>query len=85
MSRRWKAGSTTAWRKIRAQVLDRDAHRCQLRLAGICTHTATHVHHTRPRELAGDDPAHLVAACAPCNQAVGDPTRHDPAPRPSRW
>jgi hypothetical protein len=26
----------------------------------------------------GDDPAHLVAACAPCNGKVGDPTRADP-------
>lgn len=30
MSRAWKVGSTRAWRRIRAAVLDRDGHRCQL-------------------------------------------------------
>lgn len=82
---RWAKGSTTAWRKVRALVLVRDNHRCQLQIAGVCTTIATQVHHTRPRELAGDDPTYLVASCAPCNMHVGDPTRHDPEPRPSRW
>lgn len=85
MSNRWPSGSTTAWRKIRTLVLDRDAHRCQLRIPDICTTIATQAHHTKARELVGDDPTYLVAACQPCNQRVGDPTRHDPPPRPSRW
>ena len=83
-SKAWAGGSTRAWRTIRAAVLNRDGHRCQLRL-DVCTVTATCVHHTLGKAL-GDDPAHLVAACEPCNQAVGDPRRHDPAPRPrTRW
>lgn len=82
---RWIGGSTTAWRKVRAYVLERDGHRCRLRIPDVCTTIATQVHHTRARELVGDNPAYLLAACAECNQRVGDPTRHDPAPRPSRW
>jgi len=82
---RWKTGSTTAWRKTRALVLDRDGHRCRLQIPGTCTTIATHVHHTKARELVGDDPAYLLAACAACNMRVGDPTRHDPAPKSTRW
>lgn len=85
MSRRWAAGSTTTWRRVRALVLERDRHRCQLRLPG-CTTIATQVHHTRPRELAGDDPRWLQAVCQPCNGKAGDPTRTDPQPTPRhRW
>lgn len=84
MSQAWKAGSTRAWRRTRALVLARDNHRCRLRLDG-CTTIARHVHHTKPRELAGDDPAHLVAACEHCNLQVGDPRAVDPAPRSGGW
>lgn len=84
MSGSWSGGSTRAWRRIRAQVLARDAHRCQLRLDG-CTTRAQHVHHTRPRELVGDDPAHLQAACEHCNLKAGDPRTVDPPPRPKTW
>lgn len=84
MSRSWAAGSTRAWRKVRAYVLTRDGHRCQLRLPG-CTTVASHVHHLLGKQH-GDDPAQLVAACAHCNLAVGDPRSHDPAPQPrTRW
>jgi len=86
MSRNWRHGSTRAWRRTRAQVLARDSWECQLRLDG-CTTLATHVHHTHGRGITGDDPAHLVATCAHCNLATGDPTRQpDPTPRPrTRW
>lgn len=84
MSQRWAGGSTRAWRRVRGQVLVRDRHRCRLKLDG-CTTRATHVHHTRGRELVGDDPQYLVAACASCNYQVGDPTRHDPEPEPVAW
>ena len=84
MSKRWEKGSTRAWRIVRAQVLTRDGHRCQLQLDG-CTTRAVAVHHTVAREVAGDDPAHLVSACQPCNNRVGDPARHDPPPRPGSW
>lgn len=83
MSRNWAAGSTTAWRRTRAAILARDGHRCRLRLEG-CTARATTAHHTLDRGAVGDDPRHLVAACDPCNQEIGDPRRYDPAPRPRR-
>lgn len=85
MSKRWAKGSTTAWRRVRAFVLQRDGHRCRLQLAGVCKSVATQVHHTQARELVGDDPAYLIATCQPCNARVGDPTRHDPPPRPRAW
>lgn len=85
MSRRWEKGSTREWRRVRAAVLARDGHRCRLKLAGVCVIRATHVHHTQAREVVGDDPAHLVAACGPCNLKAGDPTRCDPPPTPARW
>ena len=75
----WDRGSTRAWRKVRAHVLDRDGHQCQLRLDG-CTGRATHAHHTHGRRVTGDDPAHLVAACEHCNLKLGDVTATDPRP-----
>lgn len=85
MSRAWQSGSTREWRRIRAWVLTRDERRCQLKLEG-CTTIATQVHHTVGREVTGDNPDYLVASCLSCNNKVGDPRRHDPAPRPStRW
>ncbi len=92
-SRNWPNGSTTRWRKTRQQVLERDRHRCMLRIPGICTEIATHVHHTESRSLVGDNPDYLVAACAPCNWHTGDPQAatgnhpaRDPAPKtPTTW
>lgn len=85
MSKAWAGGSTWQWRKIRAAVLTRDGQICQLRLDG-CTSRATHVHHTIGRAVSGNDPAHLVAACEPCNLKVGDPRAADPPPQPrTRW
>ena len=80
-----RGGSTTRWRKIRAYVLDRDGHRCQIRISGVCIGTATHAHHVKPKVKGGsDDPANLAAACAPCNLHLGDreQTPNDPAPVP---
>jgi 5-methylcytosine-specific restriction endonuclease McrA len=85
MSEQWKRGSTRAWRRVRAAVLVRDGHRCQLRLPEVCTGRATHVHHTLGRAVTGDDPAHLVASCGPCNLTTGDPRAADPPPRPAAW
>ena len=82
MSRSWAGGSTWAWRQLRTHILDRDQHTCQIRLTG-CLGQATHVHHTKGRAITGDDPRYLVAACAPCNLTLGDPTRRcDPRPTP---
>lgn len=48
---------------------------------------AGHAHHTIGREVTGDDPAHIVAACRACNLAIGNPgASPDPEPRPvTRW
>lgn len=86
MSKRWEAGSSKAWRRLRSRVLLRDRGLCQLRLDG-CLIYATQVHHTqpwtgRPEQTPIDQ---LVAACAPCNRAAGEPTA-DPKPTPrTRW
>jgi len=87
MSKSWSKGSTRGWRRVRAQVLARDGYRCQLRLPGKCTSVATCAHHTKGKGVTGDDPRYLVAACDPCNLAVGDPTRRtDPPAQPvTRW
>ena len=90
MSTTWAKGSTTAWRKLRAFVLARDNYLCQLRLPG-CTVAAPlrggHVHHLLGRDRTGDDPEFMVAACAHCNLATGDPLKNpDPPPHPrTRW
>jgi 5-methylcytosine-specific restriction endonuclease McrA len=86
VSNSWDRGSTRAWRRIRALVLVRDGYRCQLKL-DVCVQVATHVHHTAGRSITGDDPRYLVAACAPCNLKLGDPTKlTDPPNKPvTRW
>lgn len=82
MSRAWSGGSTRKWRRTRAQILLRDQYQCQIRRPGTCTQDADCVHHIVGRAVSGDDPAYLVAACTPCNLAVGEPTQnHDPQPR----
>jgi hypothetical protein len=83
VSHNWKGGSTYQWRKkVRPFVLARDGYRCQLKVPGVCTGVAEHVHHTLGKAY-GDDPAYLVAACAKCNYAIGDPTKgKDPKGKP---
>lgn len=44
------------------------------------------MHHQIRREISGDDLRYLVGACRNCNLKMGDPRRHDPAPRPrTNW
>lgn len=56
------------WRKIRAQVLERDGGLCQIR-GPRCTGTATAVDHIIPVQAGGPwfDPANLRGACVNCN------------------
>ena len=70
-------GSSRAWRKVRAHVLDRDGHTCQIGWPG-CTVHATHVDHIVPVVHGGTDGEHnLRAACARCNLSRGDGRRVD--------
>src|SRR4051794_7028749 len=71
----WAGGSTRAWRKLRAEVLERDGHVCQVLL--VCDGApATHVDHVIPRIRGGQDtPENCRAACAPCNLARGADAR----------
>lgn len=85
MSEGWKGGSTRAWRRIRTIVLKRDGYVCQLQIEGTCVHRADSVHHVLGKRH-GDDPAHLLASCTPCNLKIGDPQRHDPEhEQHTRW
>lgn len=86
MSKSWEKGSTPRWRKIRAEVLARDAGVCQVGLPGVCTGVATHVHHTLGRSITGDDPRYLVASCAECNLKLGNPQDSSPKPKKmTKW
>lgn len=93
VSRNWGGGSTTAWRALRLDILARDGFECQIRIPGEwttrkgevrkCLGTATQVHHTLGRGVTGDDSRYLIASCAPCNLAIGDPAkRSEPEPLP---
>lgn len=53
--------ATTAWRKLRRQILERDGYRCAV--VG-CTQRANEVDHIRPHSLGGtDDPINLTSIC----------------------
>ncbi|GAA1635741.1 hypothetical protein GCM10009828_074730 [Actinoplanes couchii] len=90
-------GSTSAWRRVRAEVLARDAGRgCRAYRDGwcarpgvkqhVCTGQQQAVHHTLGLR-AGDDPRYLVASCTACNTAIGDPSRSGdpPGTGSTRW
>lgn len=90
MSKAWARGSTAQWRKLRSRVLTanlvENQGRCVLSLTGICTGQADVVHHTLGRAVTGDDPKYLVACCAACNLAVGEPKNNTPPHRRvSNW
>lgn len=67
-------GSTTRWRKIRNEILQRDGHICY-----YCHGNADSVDHIIPRSKITEDmkhlidhPDNLVAACMRCNRAKSD-------------
>lgn len=61
-----------AFEPTRQRILQRDGHRCQLRL-DCCTGHATAVDHIIHFANGGsDDDTNLRAACEPCNQKRGD-------------
>jgi hypothetical protein len=51
VSASWASGSTRAWRRLRAVVLDRDGHRCQVDvgMGQPCLAPARTVGHVTPR------------------------------------
>ena len=63
-------GSTSQWRRLRSQILKRDAYTCF-----YCGGEATTVDHIVPRskliDQNADTPDNLVAACAKCNYSKG--------------
>jgi hypothetical protein len=80
VSAAWEGGSTRAWRRLRAAVLEenrvKNGGRCRAQCVDICTTIATSAHHTLGRNVTGDDPRHIVAICADCNLHIGDPMQH---------
>jgi 5-methylcytosine-specific restriction endonuclease McrA len=68
--------NTTAWRKVRLLVLDRDRGLCQMH-GRKCTRYATQVDHVVAIEDGGAfyDVANLRAACRTCNAGAGSTVR----------
>jgi hypothetical protein len=94
MSTAWKdrrGGWYHEYRKRRAVFMDDNAlhngGECQLHIAGVCTGTATTVHHVLGIGVDKLDVRYWKAACAKCNARIGDPNRRtQPAPRTiTRW
>ena len=58
-----RKGSTRSWRRVRAQVLERDSWRCQL-----CGRPAVEVDHVVPHAAGGtDQPSNLRSLCHVCH------------------
>lgn len=64
------------WTRVRAQVLARDNHTCQLQLTG-CTVRANHVDHIKALADGGPPYAldNLRASCQSCNISAGNTAR----------
>lgn len=73
MSARWRNGSTRAWRRLRAEILERDGYRCTNLIHGRrCTATTRlEVHHTKEH---GDEllapKEELATICRPCHETT---------------
>lgn len=71
---------------LHAYILNRDNHKCQIKLPK-CTTRATAVDHIIPTSEGGPwfAPTNLRAACRYCNSARANPkSRHNQDPKPSR-
>ena len=91
MSKGWKGGSDTRWRKFRAAILRRDHYLCTIN-GPKCTDKAPlkggHVDHIIPLDLGGQkyDPLNARAACQACNTGRRVSVMEEPAPkRVSNW
>lgn len=82
---------TTAWKKLRLTILERDGHTCQLAYPDRCIGRATEVDHIDAVHLGGTDEVNgLRAACSPCHakrsseqgNAARPRERRDPEPHP---
>jgi 5-methylcytosine-specific restriction endonuclease McrA len=82
--------TTSAWKKLRLAVLERDGYRCQIK-GPRCAVVANIADHVIPHHLGGpDELSNLQAACGPCHRtktareaAAARPTRRrKPEPHP---
>lgn len=65
--------TSKAWRDLRARILERDGHQCQVRLP-VCTGWATQVDHLVPYAVDPDlalVASNLRACCPECNRHLG--------------
>lgn len=71
MSKAWKNGSTTEWRKMREAVLMRDGAFCSI--CGEDDKRKLHIDHIIPKRLIGDDGGldNLQVLCQKCNLSKG--------------
>jgi 5-methylcytosine-specific restriction endonuclease McrA len=69
------------WRRIRARILDRDAHTCY-----VCGLFATEVDHVVPVASGGtDDELNLRAICTTCHRRKTARDAHRNRPHSPRW
>jgi 5-methylcytosine-specific restriction endonuclease McrA len=88
VSRAWKGGSTRAWRKVRAYVLERDGYTCRVPDADgrPCGAPATDAGHIVPKGQGGTDtPDNLRGECEPHNSSDGGRLAHAERPVPRGW
>lgn len=86
MSAAWAGGSTRAWRRLRAAVLERDGGRCQVPVEGRpCGVVARTVGHLDPLSAGGPKLAPMTKLRAECERhnysdgaRLGNATRRQP-------
>lgn len=77
-------GTSHTQAKLYTAVIERDGGKCQLRIPGICTGTATTADHIVPVSKGGPDRTdNLRASCQACNQHRND--HDDPITDSDYW